>query len=197
MPDWTGNSRTIYTIIGATNHAFGERAADDFYATDPVAIDLLMESGIELAHDLWEPACGQGHLSERLKTYNYNVYSTDLIDRGYGDDHFDFLASDRHWSGDIITNPPYKYAQAFVEHALDLIDDGRMVILFLKLSFLESKVRKSFFARKQLEAVYVFSDRITCAKNGDFEAVKTRSAVAYGWFVFRKGYNGWPQIRWL
>ena len=42
MPDWTGNHRSIYSTIGASNHTDKEREVDDFYATDPVAIDLLI-----------------------------------------------------------------------------------------------------------------------------------------------------------
>lgn len=197
MPDWTGNSKSSYAVIGATGHSDSEREKHDYYATDPLAIDLLLSGGVHLKSDIWEPACGEGHLSERLKRYGYNVYSTDLIDRGYGDAHFDFLTTYRRWHGDILTNPPYKYALQFVEHSLDLLEDNGRVVMFLKLSFLESKVRQPFFQRKQLEQVLVCSDRIRCAKNGDFEALKTRSAVAYAWFVFRKGYNDYPQIRWI
>ena len=96
--DWTGNRTTTFKIIGASNHCADEREPNDFYATDPSAIDHLMAikpsaigGGIELTGPVWEPACGQGHLSERLKQYGYEVYSTDLIDRGYGDGVFDFL----------------------------------------------------------------------------------------------------------
>ena len=80
--------------------------------------------GVKLKNPIWECACGEGHLSERLKQYGYNVYSSDLIDRGYGEGGVDFLTDNRLWHGDIITNPPYKYAKEFVEHALDIVDDG-------------------------------------------------------------------------
>lgn len=41
------------------------------------------------------------------------------------------------WDGDILTNPPYKYAKEFIEHAMTIIPDGRKVFMFLKLQFLE------------------------------------------------------------
>lgn len=37
------------------------------------------------------------------------------------------------WDGDILTNPPYKYAKEFIEHAMTIIPDGRKVFMFLKL----------------------------------------------------------------
>ena len=45
------------------------------------------------------------------------------------------------WDGDILTNPPYKYAKEFIEHAMTIIPDGRKVFMFLKLQFLEGKAR--------------------------------------------------------
>lgn len=197
--DWTGNKATTFKIIGASNHCTDERESNDFYATDPSAIDHLMAikppaiGGIELTGPVWEPACGQGHLSERLKQYGYEVYSTDLIDRGYGDGCIDFLKCNEPWDGDILTNPPYKYALEFAEHGLDLIGEGHRVFLFMKLTFLEGQKRRRLFDRRELEKVLVFTKRIICAKNADFDSV-TSSAMAYAWFVFRKGYNECPEI---
>ena len=31
---------------------------------------------------VWECACGEGHLSKELQKQGYQVYSSDLIDRG-------------------------------------------------------------------------------------------------------------------
>lgn len=63
--DWVGNSKSVYYAIGASNHTEKERAADDYYATDSRAIDYLLEKAT-LDQNLWECACGEGHLSKRL-----------------------------------------------------------------------------------------------------------------------------------
>lgn len=64
--DWTGNKASVYKTLAASNYSNSEREKNDFYATDPKAIDLLLEK--EKFSDLiWEPACGQGHLSKRLE----------------------------------------------------------------------------------------------------------------------------------
>ena len=183
MKDWTGNKKSTYVTLGASNHTEKERETNDYYATDSIAVDVLL-SKATLAHNLWECACGQGHLSERLKQFGYNVLSTDLIDRGYGVGGVDFLKCREHFDGDIITNPPYKYAREFVEYALELIPIGNKVFMFLKLQFLEGKARRSLFNTGQLKTLYVSSSRILCAKNGDFESMKQGggSAVAYAWY---------------
>ena len=196
MKDWIGNSKAIYTTLGASNHTDKEREENDYYATDPSAIDWLLEGGAKLSHNLWECACGEGHLSKRLLELGYNVKSTDLLYRGFGAGGVDFLQQSSAFNGDIITNPPYKYALDFVKHALDISADGKKIFMFLKLQFLEGKARRSLFDTKQLKTVYVSSSRIKCAKNGQFENISS-SAVAYAWFEFQKGYKSDPVIKWI
>ena len=81
--DWTGNKNSIFKTLGASNHTADEREEHDYYATDSIAIDVLL-SKATVAHDVWECACGEGHLSKRLIELGYNVKSTDLIYRGFG-----------------------------------------------------------------------------------------------------------------
>lgn len=97
---------------------------------------------------------------------------------------------------DIITNPPYVLAKDFAMHALDISADGVKVAMFLKLTFLESQERKTFFQKYPIKYLYVFSKRMNCAKNGEFEKYSS-NAVAYGWFVWVKGFKGEPIIRWI
>ncbi len=200
MKDWTGDKNSIFKTLGASNHTDKEREANDFYATDPIAINVLLEDGgIKFQEDIWEVACGQGHLSERLKEYGYNVKSTDLINRGYGTGEIDFLTYNEKWSGDIVTNPPYKLSKEFIEHAMEIVEDNSKVAMFLKIQFLEGKARKKLFAKYPPKMVLVSSSRILCAKNADFEGMKTGggSAVAYAWYIWEKGYNGETVLKWI
>ena len=199
-PDWTGNYNSIFKTLGASNHTDKEREINDYYATDPIAIDVLINDGkAEISNNVWECSCGEGHLSKRLLDYGYDVTSTDLIDRGYGIGGVNFLDTNSMFYGDIITNPPYKYAIQFVEHALDIIPEGNKVFMFLKLQFLEGKSRKELFKKYPPKCIYVSSSRILCAKNGDFEGMKKSggSAVAYAWYEWEKGYTGDTVIKWV
>ena len=81
--DWTGNKTSIFKTLGASNHTEKDREENDFYATDPKAIDLLCQVE-KFDKNILEPACGQGHMSKRLIEHGYQVLSYDLIDRGYG-----------------------------------------------------------------------------------------------------------------
>lgn len=146
MKDWNGNSKSIYTTLGASNHTQKERDSNDYYATEPKAMELLLAEET-FAPVVWECACGEGHLAKVLQEHGYEVISTDLIYRGFGDpEPLNFLKETfDEFNGDIITNPPYKFALEFVQQALNSIKPGRKVAMFLKLQFLEGKARKDFF----------------------------------------------------
>lgn len=194
--DWTGVETSLFSIMGASSHSDEEREANDYYATDPQAIDYLKEK-IDLPHVILEPSCGEGHLSKRLEELGHKVYSYDKIDRGYGEvqDYF-FMEKLPEGCRCIITNPPYKYATEFVLKSLDLLPDGGLCCMFLKTSFLEGVTRWERIYRDNPPCkVLQFMRRLECAKNGEFG--KFIGAVAYAWFVWRKGFKGAPTIEWI
>lgn len=201
MKDWTGNKKSTFVTLGASSHSEGERESNDYYATDPKALEIFLdkigEDGIKLHNNIWECACGEGHLSKVLESRGYKVWSTDLVDRGYGSGNTDFLKSiPDSWCGDILTNPPYKYAKEFVEKALEVTRIGTYTVMFLKIQFLEGQGRRELFKRYPPKYVYVNSTRQICYINGDMSR-KMSSASCYCWFVWQKGFNGEPVIRWI
>ena len=206
--DWVGKRYSCYKNLEASNHCNTERADADFYATDPNALQLLINKlntdNIILHKNIWECAVGQGHLSTVLKENNYNVFSSDLIDRGYNNTYIiDFLNDKLNRpfdTFDILTNPPYKYAEDFVYKALDILQDGEYCIMFLKIQFLEGKSRYNLFMNYPPKFVYVHSTRQVCAPNGEFigeNGKKIGSAVCYAWYIWEKGFKGNTTIRWI
>lgn len=185
----------IFTRLGASNHSKNIREPNDYYATEPKAAALLLEVEPNL-NNIWECACGEGHLAKVFDNAEKLGRATDLINRGYGNVE-DFLSNtEQYHNGDIVTNPPYKFAQEFVEQALHKIDTGRKVCMFLKVLFLEGKARKELFAKFPPKTIYVSSSRLNCAKNGDFKTYN-QSVIAYAWFIWIKGYQGETIIKWI
>ena len=205
MKDWIGNKNSIYKTLGATSHTDKEREENDYYATDPKALELFLnkakELNIDFGSNIWECAVGEGHLAELLKSKGYNVFSSDIVDRNYTDTQIiDFLTFEgKNLDTSIITNPPYKYAKEFVEKALSVISDKRYVAMILKVQFLEGKARKQLFEKHPPKYICVHSERQLCAKNADFDGMKESggSAVAYAWFVWEKGYTDDTIVKWI
>ena len=204
--DWTGNKKSVFATLGASNHSKQERETMDYYATEPKAIDLLAAK-FDIPHRVWECACGGGSLSQRLKERGHEVISTDIIDRGYEgfNGECDFLSRLFHPTieGDyaIVTNPPYKFVTEFVLTALDVLPDGCYLCLFLKTTALESRGRwEKIYKTTPPRYVFQCIDRILCAKNAEFEDARKNlgaGAQAYAWFVWQKGYKGSTTLDWI
>lgn len=70
--DWTCNNKSIYTCLGATNHSEEEREINDYYATEPQAIQLLLNEE-RFNENIWECAAGGLHMTNVLKENGYKV----------------------------------------------------------------------------------------------------------------------------
>ena len=185
---------SIFAQIGVSKTAIREK--NDFYATNPQAVqDLLCYEKFNL--NVWEPACGEGNISKVLKNNGYNVYSTDLIDRGYQDEILDFLTCNTKWHGDIITNPPFKYTSEFILKSLESIEDGCKVAMFLKINYLSGKKRyKEIYSKFPPYKIYVFSGKMACSKNNDPNGFKA-GAMDFVWIIWEKGKKGPTELKWI
>lgn len=200
MKDWKGNAKSIFAQLGASSHSSDERQSQDYYATDPMAAELLQQiEDIPKDKPVWECAAGERHLADVFEKAGYKVHATDIVKRTENvmvEDSLMFRGHNFCFDGTIITNPPYRYAEQFVMHALTNTAPGNKVCMFLRLNFLEGKRRKELFRIFPPIRVWVSSSRIQCAKNADFGKY-TSSASAYAWFVWEVGYKGETTLKWF
>ena len=184
----------IFAQIGVSKTAIREK--NDFYATNPKAIQDLLRYE-KFNKNVWEPACGEGNISNVLKNNGYNVYSTDLIDRNYQDEILDFLACNKKWNGDIITNPPFKYTSEFILKSLESVKDGCKVAMFLKINYLSGKKRyKEIYSKFPPHKIYVFSGKMACSKNNDPDGFN-KGAMDFVWIIWEKGKKGATELKWI
>ena len=129
-----------------TNRASRFRPQDDHYNTPREAsIPFLKECDI-VFKEVWEPACGEGALSEVLKAFGYIVTSTTLTDRNYGETGIDFLTEGKLRAPVIITNPPFRIIDKFIYHALEL--QPEILAIFCRTKFLEGGRRHKLIHSK-------------------------------------------------
>jgi hypothetical protein len=169
-----------------------DRVEDDFYPTPPAATQSLLDKQ-KFIGNIYECSCGNGSMSEVMIKNGYDVYSSDLIDRGYGETGIDFLQSNKKFDN-IITNPPFNLATEFTNHALSLAKSK--VVMLSKISYLEGvKRREQIFNKKKLEKVLIFSRRVPFRKQSTKKLAG--GLMAFGWFIYDVNYNGLPQIDWI
>ena len=189
--------RVIAGAIGSR-----ERIENDYYATPSEATQVLLDSlDLSECKKFLEPSCGEGHISKVLEE-NFKestIFSTDLINRGYGDGDIDFLKFDEYRKYDcVITNPPFKLAKEFIEKGLKV--SNKYVIMFAKIQLLEGIGRKQLFEKYPPKYIYVFTNRINPLRNGnplDEKGKPWSSTMCFAWFVWEIGFTGEPVIRWL
>lgn len=169
-----------------------KRDSADFYPTPPQTTEALFKRE-QFDGLVWECASGDGSMAKVIEKYNpceaSDIRTDDDI---YGEKGMDFLATYKEVPN-IITNPPYKLAQKFVEQAWVLAE--KKVAMLLKLVFLESSGRYRMFQRLPLKVVYVFCKRQPIWIRG--EVGKNSGLIAYAWFVWDKSYTGKPTIGWI
>ena len=177
--------KTSSALAYVGHNSKGDREKDDFYPTPPEATMALMDRET-FDGNIWECACGNGAMSKVMIDKGYKVYSSDLIDRGYGEVGIDFLKADKKVDN-IITNPPFNLSTEFTIKALKQANN--QVAMLNKLSFLEGlKRRELVFSQKKLKKIWIFSRRVRFGGNG---------LMAFAWFIFDKNYNGLPEVDWI
>ena len=171
---------------------FADLDGPDFFPTPAWATEALIDNEA-FQGDIWECACGNGAMSEVLQRTGSTIISSDLYDRGYGEAGVDFLKARRQYDN-IVTNPPYNAAEAFV-HA-GLVSARRKFALLLRLAFLEGANRqRTIFGRTPPARIWVFSERITFYPAGAIQ--KGSGTTAYAWFVWDKDAVGSPELKWF
>lgn len=183
------------------------RVDNDYYATDPKAVEMLLRQYEFNGNKMLEPCVGGGHIANAVKSFigyeDVEITGVDLVDRGYPDTiTTDFLTWNNGEKYDfIISNPPYSMAQEFIEHGLELLVPNGQMAMFLKIQFLEGQKRKFFFEDNPPKYIYVFRNRMATWNNGQSvdpnTGKKWATTMCHAWFVWEKGFKGEPIVRWL
>lgn len=182
------------------------RADNDYYATNPEAVRLLLEKHSLPNGKILEPCVGGGNIVNALEMYHKgnNEYTLlDIVDRGYPNTVVqDFLKYEPEEKFDlIITNPPFSQAQEFIEHSLPMLADNGQLAMFLKIQFLEGVRRRELFERYPVKYIYVFTKRMGTWYNGhEYDPVtgkRLATTICHAWFIWEKGSTTEPIVRWL
>lgn len=165
-----------------------ERKERDLYETPEWVTEALLPHLPDRPLEIWEPACGSGKMSRVLSRAPHNVIATDIHDpEGIA---VDFLTVPESVGGDpdaIITNPPYEWAQQFIERALQLSFPKRgIVAMLLRTDFDHAKSRSYLFGGH-----YAFAKKLVLTKRIKwFEDSKGQPSFNHAWFIWDHANQG-------
>ncbi|MEN3794140.1 hypothetical protein [Fulvimarina sp. MAC3] len=182
----------LYGSYKPTLKRSADLAGPDFFPTPAWATHALIDNE-QFDGDIWECACGDGAMTKVLASTGQKVRSTDLYDRGFGEAGIDFTTT-KDRANNIITNPPYNSAEAFVKQGVELAE--KKFALLLRLAFLEGANRaNTIFSSTPPSRVWVFSERITFYMAGATQ--KGSGTTAYAWFVWDKDAPNRTELKWF
>jgi hypothetical protein len=162
--------------------SYAERGPYDLYETPAVAVEALLRVE-QIPHRVWECAAGKGAIVNVLRAHGHDVVATDIHDYGGLHSVRDFLLEPAmpEDCDCILTNPPFRFAAQFVEHALKL---SPLVVMLLRLAFLESERRCPILEGAGLARIHVFRKRLPMMHRAGWEGKKANSGMAFAWFVW-------------
>jgi hypothetical protein len=117
-------------------------SSDDFQ-TPPCALSPLAPH-LRTEWIIWECASGKGNLSRELRRRGHRVLATDIATGR------DFLSRQPKVFDCIITHPPFRHKQQFLERCYEL---GRPFALLLPLTTFETRRRQELFQTFGIEVI--------------------------------------------
>lgn len=186
LPHASGGSDRERVVVDYARHG------DDWYVEPPWVVDQLLRA-VTFTGIIHDPCCGGGTIPKRLDERGYNTTASDVVDRGYGDIRDFFLDLRRRQN--IICNPPYKIAERFILHAIE-VTDGKVAAI-VNLKFLASQGRRDrLFFRHPPANVLILSQRPSMPPGGSGIAAKGGTAD-YCWIVWDNVAGGDTRVSWL
>lgn len=166
-----------------------DRHPDDWYV-EPLWCSVRLFEEEKFDGSIWDPACGLGRILQAAKQAGYGVIGTDKVKRS--DDCDEEICFDDVYlppARNIVSNPPFGIAEAFLKKALQSTD-GKIAFL-LPLSWMTGKARTQMIEQTPLYRIYVLGPVIEA---GEKPGGGTKD---FAWFVWLQGYKGDPQIKFL
>lgn len=146
---------------------------------------------------VWDPACGLGRIPTAARNAGLEAFLSDIQDRGCAEMVCDFLKCTKRHAPNIVSNPPFGIARPFIEHALQLAE--RKVAMLLPAAWVSGQERSRWLASTPLRRVYFITPRPSMPPGPVVMAGEEPSngLSDFAWFVWHRGYDGTPEIRWI
>ncbi len=175
-----------------------ERETDDFYPTPPEPTRAFLHAEIERLRDydlIWEPAAGDGAMAREFEALGFDVFTSDIVDRGCGAVIQSFYEWKDPIAPAIITNPPFSECgwgngkARWLKHSLDVLEVEYMALL-MNWGWPGAGGLKHFWAQHPPARVYLMRWKIDFTGQG-------APPMLNAWFVWDRKHKGETVLRTL
>ncbi len=187
--------------------SYAPRDGLDWYVEPAWCTELLADQ--VSFKNVWDPACGRGTIPTFLNEHGVCAFGSDIVDRTSRrfEGPIDFLTDPpllRSIWTDIVTNPPFSLAVAFIKRAFEL--KARKIAVLIRLDFLANQGRHKLFLKTPPAYVFVLSRRPSMPPGHLLAAGKVKQKGGqhdYCWVVWDQSPRTWlnvacpTEIRWL
>lgn len=178
-----------------------ERDQHDWYI-EPEECSRGLFAVEDFSGRVWDPACGIGRIVKSARSAGLAAFGTDVVSRGpLCERQMDFLFQSIDIGFDhIVSNPPFKYAEEFVQKAISSVPNGGKVGMLLPLVWVTGfSSKRDWLPSSPLKALLPISPRPSMPPGA---VVMSGEKVGNGtkdfaWLVWQRGYTGSCELRFL
>lgn len=173
-----------------------QRHPEDWYIEpDWVNDRLFAEERFEgRIHD---PACGSGRIVKAARRAGLRATGSDIVKRARGFRVGNFFEQTQTVDN-IACNIPFRFAMAFVGHALNLAE--RKVAILVPAAWINAEQRSRWLSRTPLRQIWLLAPRPSMPPGEVIAAGTCRignGTTDFAWLVWERGYADKPRIGWL
>jgi hypothetical protein len=168
------------------------------YYTEPSWISERLFAVEKFEGDIVDPACGSGRIVRAARAAGLHSFGTDikkrceecLVVR-------DFLGETGARYDNIVSNPPFKHAEAFIDLALKRTE--RKVAMILPAKFMSGDKRSRWLETTPLRRVLHITPRPSMPPGAVIEAGVSPGGGKedFAVLIWLKGFDGKPETGWL
>jgi hypothetical protein len=179
------------------NAKIWDRHPDDWYV-EPSWVSERLFATETFVGEVFDPACGSGRIVRSARAAGLRAWGTDIVARSPECLTVrDFLGPSGMAFDHIVTNPPFKHAEAFVRLALER-SRGKVAML-LPSKWMHGDKRSRWLETTPLRRVLYITPRPSMPPGPVIEAGVNPGGGKedFAWFIWLRGYDGKPESGWL
>jgi hypothetical protein len=178
-----------------SSHDFGARGFDAYWTCNEAIRSLIALEDGRIPRQIWEPAAGTGAIVTPLCEEGYAVTASDIFDYGLpGCLIADYLtaAVPPDVEG-VITNPPFRLAEAFLRKALFEVN---YVALLVRTNFvMEGVRRKTLLTFHPPTRLWLSARRLPMMHRHNWNGRRSSSNTPHAWAVWqRRARREFPRL---